>query len=268
MNGIPKYFSREIAKRLPEICEEAGNLILDIYHTDFTSREKDGGSPVTDADEAGEALIIEKLTSAFPSIEIIAEEQYEKGILPSPLPEVFFLVDPLDGTKEFISRRGEFTVNIGLVVDCAPLIGAVHLPALGITYWADEERRAWRKEKDGKPEQIFCRKPPTDGLTVVASRSHSDEATEALLKKLNVKERVSSGSSLKLCRVAEGCADLYPRMGRTMEWDIAAGHAVLNAAGGAVATVDGTELAYGKVGTDNPAFIARGNGSLAEYGLS
>lgn len=267
MHGMPKHFIREVAKRLPEICEEAGNLILDIYHTDFNSREKEGGSPVTDADEAGEALIIEKLTSAFPSVGIIAEEQYEKGIIPSPVPEVFFLVDPLDGTKEFISRRGEFTVNIGLVVDRAPLIGAVHLPALGITYWADEERRAWRKEKDGKPEQIFCRKPPRDGLTVVASRSHSDEATENLLNKLNVKERVSSGSSLKLCRVAEGCADLYPRMGRTMEWDIAAGHAVLSAAGGCVSTLDGNELKYGKDGTDNPSFIARGDGSLSDYEL-
>ena len=177
------------------------------------------------------------------------------------MPEVggrsFFLVDPLDGTREFVNRNGEFTVNIALVVDSKPRLGVVHLPVLGETYWCDASTRAWRRRNKGEPERIRCREAP-EALVVIASRSHRNARTEAFLEDYRVGEIISAGSSLKLCRIAEGRADLYPRLGRTMEWDIAAGHAVLQAAGGSVRTLDGAPLRYGKPGFDNPHFIARG----------
>jgi 3'(2'), 5'-bisphosphate nucleotidase len=167
------------------------------------------------------------------------------------------LVDPLDGTREFINRNGEFTVNIALIENGSPVMGVVHLPALNETYWSDGEQ-AWRQDADGPATAIACRVAADDGLVVVASRSHRDERTDTYLANFQVKELISAGSSLKLCRLAEGSADLYPRLGRTMEWDIAAGHAVLAAAGGSVCTLDGKPLGYGKPGLDNPDFVARG----------
>jgi len=256
-----------LAAFIEETVVAGGALIMEVYETDFGAREKSENNPVTEADERAEALILEKLRAYAPDVPIVAEESAARGGLPDGGLAEFSLVDPLDGTKEFISRNGEFTVNIALVQDGVPVVGAVHLPAKDTTYVTDGAGGAYRRAGGGEPAPIACRTPPDAGLTVVASRSHRDEATEDYLGRLPVREVVSAGSSLKLCAVAAGEADVYPRFGRTMEWDIAAGHAVLRAAGGRVCTVNGKDLTYGKSGYDNPAFVAFGAGRPGDYGL-
>lgn len=257
---------KKLAEALVAITEEAGKAILDIYATDFEARAKDDSSPVTEADERAEAIILERLAALDTGIPVVAEESVAAGHIPDISGGRFFLVDPLDGTKEFISRNGEFTVNIGLIENGVPTMGAVHLPALDQTYWGYGEGNAWRRSGRTAPEPIVVRLADHDGLVVVASRSHRDSATDDYLADFPVLELVSAGSSLKLCRLAEGVADMYPRLGRTMEWDIAAGHAVLAAAGGFVQVIAGGDVAgevgqplgYGKPGFENPHFVARG----------
>jgi 3'(2'), 5'-bisphosphate nucleotidase len=249
---------QRLVQALVDIAERAGAEILNVYETAFAVRGKDDSSPVTDADVRAEAAILRGLAETAPLIPVVAEESVAAGNLPDISGGRFFLVDPLDGTREFISRNGEFTVNIALIEQGRPVAGVVHLPALGQTYWSDGTA-AWRRRVDEhEARPIRCRHPAPDGLVVVASRSHRDARTDEYLEQFTVKELVSAGSSLKLCRVAEGAADLYPRLGRTMEWDIAAGQAVLEAAGGRVLTLDGEPLRYGKPGLDNPHFVARG----------
>lgn len=246
-----------LAQDLVSIAHQAGLAILEIYNTDFDVRGKADTSPVTDADELAEDIILQGLARVAPEIAVVAEESAAAGKVPDISSGHFFLVDPLDGTKEFISRNGEFTVNIALIEQLRPVAGVVYLPALNETYWSDGEQ-AWRQRGGEAPQVIQCRRAAEDGLVVVASRSHRDARTDNYLANFKVKELISAGSSLKLCRVAEGSADLYPRLGRTMEWDIAAGHAVLAAAGGSVSTIDGEPLGYGKSGLDNPDFVAQG----------
>ena len=239
-------------------AEVAGAEIMAIYRSDFAVRDKADASPVTAADEQAERLILAAVAELAPGLPVVAEESVAAGRLPDISGGRFFLVDPLDGTREFISRNGEFTVNIALIEAGRPTLGVVHLPALGETYWSPGDGTAWRRRDGGAPERIACRKPAADGLVVVASRSHRDAKTDDYLAQFQVKQLISAGSSLKLCRLAEGAADMYPRLGRTMEWDIAAGHAVLLGAGGTVTTLDGTPLGYGKPGLDKPHFVARG----------
>ena len=246
-----------LVQELISIAKRAGDAIMDIYRSDFEVRGKDDSSPVTNADEQAEALILLGLQRVAPGIAVVAEESVAAGHITDISSGRFFLVDPLDGTREFINRNGEFTVNIALIDQACPVAGVVHLPALAETYWSDGDR-AWRQRGDGAAQIIACRRAADDGLVVVASRSHRDARTDEYLAGIQVKELISAGSSLKLCRLAEGAADLYPRLGRTMEWDIAAGHAVLAAAGGSVCTLDGQPLRYGKAGLDNPDFVAKG----------
>ncbi len=242
---------------LVRIAERAGHEILSVYGRPFETQSKDDASPVTEADTLAEALILEALGELAPAVPVVAEESVAAGNVPDVEGTPFFLVDPLDGTREFISRNGEFTVNIALIEEGVPRLGVVHIPALGESYWAAGPGEAWRRASTGAPEPIQCR--VAEGpLVVVASRSHRDAATDEFLARFEVAELVSAGSSLKFCRVAEGRADMYPRIGRTMEWDVAAGHAVLAAAGGTVETLDGEPLVYGKPGFDNPHFVARG----------
>lgn len=242
---------------LVRITRDAGDLILDIYKTDFAVRGKGDQSPVTEADERAEALIVPALQALAPGVPIVAEEAVAGGAVPE-VGRLFWLVDPLDGTKEFISRNGEFTVNIALVADGVPVLGVVLAPALGRLYAGDRDRGAWMEDAQGR-RPIQVRAVPEAGLTVVASRSHGDAtALDAFLAGRQVAALANAGSSLKLCLVASGEADLYPRLGRTMEWDIAAGHAVLLAAGGAVRDLSGQTLRYGKPGFDNPHFVAGG----------
>ena len=246
-----------LAESLREIAHRAGGEILSIYGSDFAVRDKDDASPVTEADTRAERVILEGLAQCAPGIPVVAEESVAAGHVPDIGGRPFFLVDPLDGTREFIGRNGEFTVNIALVEDGAPTAGVVHLPALGETYWTAGDGTAWRARGGGAAERIACRRPG-HRLVAIASRSHRSAETDAYLRRFEVAETVSAGSSLKFCRIAEGTADLYPRLGRTMEWDVAAGHAIVAAAGGGVETLDGRPLVYGKPGFENPHFVARG----------
>jgi 3'(2'), 5'-bisphosphate nucleotidase len=246
----------DLAEAFCAIAERAGHEILRVYHGEFEVRDKADFSPVTDADERAEQLIIENLSRIAPEIPVVAEESVAAGRIPDIGKGPFFLVDPLDGTKEFVSRNGEFTVNIALIENACPVLGVVHLPVLTETYWTSGDGEAWRNRR-GERAPIRCR-TPGDELVAVASRSHSNPETDEYLSRFPIKERISAGSSLKFCRIAEGVADIYPRIGRTMEWDIAAGHAVLNAAGGCVMTLEGVPLRYGKTGFENPPIVARG----------
>jgi 3'(2'), 5'-bisphosphate nucleotidase len=249
---------------LLSLAQSAARDIMGVYASDFAVSTKADLSPVTEADALAEKTILAGLGKHWPDIPVLAEEQTAAGIIPI-LGNRFFLVDPLDGTKEFLSRNGEFTINIALIENCAPVRGVVYAPAIKRMFWGDKALGAAMADvaptqslADIKWQRIKARQVPEDGITAVASRSHNDEATEAYLARHNVKKRTSAGSSLKFCLVAAGEADLYPRFGRTMEWDTGAGQAVLEAAGGKVCNVDGTPLTYGKAnrGFDNPAFIA------------
>ena len=244
-------------ERLVALAERAGDEILEVYAQDFEVLSKADESPVTAADERAERVILAGLAEIAPDIPVVAEESVATGQIPDVSGGRFFLVDPLDGTKQFIERNGQFTVNIALIEDGVPTLGVVHLPALEETYWTDGVGGALRK-RGGEVTSIHCRVPADDGLVVVASRSHRNQETEDYLATLNIKELDASGSSLKFCRLAEGAADLYPRLGRTMEWDLAAGHAVLLAAGGSMTTFDGAPFTYGKPEFENPHFVARG----------
>jgi 3'(2'), 5'-bisphosphate nucleotidase len=237
---------------------EAGKAIMEVYAGGFVATRKEDHSPVTAADLAAEKIIIDALADLAPGIPVVAEEQAAAFGLPGDPAARFFLVDPLDGTKEFIARNGEFTVNIALIENGVPVLGVVFLPALDEMY-AGLGDTACRWRRGGAAEPIAARLPPPGGAVMTISRSH---AARELVQVENLGEHVAAamvaGSSLKFCRIAEGVADLYPRFGPTMEWDTAAGHAILLAAGGSVATLDGRALGYGKPGFRNPHFIARG----------
>lgn len=240
---------------------EAGERIMQIYNADdFEVKVKSDASPVTEADEAADALIAAGLRAAFPDIMLVTEEQAESHSLTG---DSFLIVDPLDGTKEFINRRGDFTVNIALVEQGTPTRGVVYAPAKGRMFLTDasgtsyEETGALDPAAMGELTRITVSTPDNGGLLVVASKSHRDQATDDYISKYTVKDLKGAGSSLKFCLVATGEADLYPRVGRTMEWDTAAGHAVLAGAGGQVVRFDDhSPLTYGKSGYENPFFIA------------
>ncbi|HEX4635509.1 MAG TPA: 3'(2'),5'-bisphosphate nucleotidase CysQ [Rhizomicrobium sp.] len=241
---------------LVRIAEAAGEVVMRHYRAGCDARVKPDRSPVTDADEEAERLILAELAKAFPDVPVVAEEETAAGRV-SKVGSRFFLVDPVDGTKEFLKRGGEFTVNIGEIVDCRPASGVVLAPAIGRLFVGGAGEGAFELSH-GTMRDIACRTPAPDGLVAVSSRSHPDARTDELLKTLPIKGHTNAGSSLKFCLVAAGEADIYPRAGETMEWDTAAGHAVLHAAGGTVTNWDGTPLLYGKPGFRNGPFIARG----------
>ncbi len=240
---------------------EAGDTIMEIYNSDdFEVRSKSDSSPVTEADEAADALISAGLAEAFPDVLIVTEEQAGTHLERAAS---FLIVDPLDGTKEFIKRRGEFTVNIAYVEDGVPVRGVVYAPAKGRLFYTDasgqsvEESGDFAKEAAGPTRPIKVTTPDNGALMVVASKSHRDQATDEYIAKYSTKDMTSAGSSLKFCLVAAGEADLYPRLGRTMEWDTAAADAVLRGAGGKMVRFDDhADFTYGKPGYENPFFIA------------
>jgi len=240
-----------------ELAERAGAEIRAIRDRGYSTQRKADHSVVTEADHAAEALILAGLRQALPGCTVVAEEEAAAGKLVSASAE-FWLVDPLDGTREFTSGGNDFAVNIGLVRDGVAVLGVVGVPASGEIFSGIVGVGAWR-HKNAHRAPIAARLPPTEGLTVVASRHHGDQARlDAFLARRPVARVVNFGSSLKFCRLAEGQADLYPRFGRTMEWDTCAPQAVLVAAGGAVETLDGGPLRYGKPGWDNPHFVCWG----------
>lgn len=250
-----------LTRQFRRLALEAGDRIMEVYNgPDFEVKAKGDASPVTEADEAADALISVGLTEAFPDLVLITEEQAASHALTA---QTFLIVDPLDGTKEFVQRRGDFTVNIAYVENGVPSRGVVYAPAQGRLFYtqadgtAVEEEGPFDKATPGSCRRISVTAPDNSALMVVASKSHRDAATDAYIAKYAVQDMKSAGSSLKFCLVATGEADLYPRLGRTMEWDTAAGDAVLRGAGGKVVRFDDhTPLAYGKPGWDNPFFIA------------
>jgi 3'(2'), 5'-bisphosphate nucleotidase len=250
---------------------EAGARIMEIYQADdFDVKVKSDDSPVTEADEAADASISAGLRAAFPDIPLITEEQAASHALSA---RTFLIVDPLDGTKEFINRRGDFTVNIAYVEDGIPTRGVVYAPARERMFYtlpdgtSVEEDGPFDAATHGAQRPIRVSAPDNAALMVVASKSHRDQATDAYIGKYSVKDMTSAGSSLKFCLVATGEADLYPRLGRTMEWDTAAGHAVLAGAGGHVVRFDDhAPLTYGKDRYENPFFIAHAPGVALKAG--
>jgi 3'(2'), 5'-bisphosphate nucleotidase len=236
----------------------ASAAILEIYATPFDVRRKEDASPVTEADERAERLIIAALAKAAPEIPAIAEELAAAQNLPTLGPR-FWLIDPLDGTKEFIAKNGEFSVNIALIEGERPVLGVIHVPVKNLTYAAAGPSSATRQHGDAPPEPIKARKAPPEGIVVTHSRSHVDSKKLAtFLAAYPGAQRLISGSAVKFCLVAEGSADLYPRFGTTMEWDTAAGQAILEAAGGSVTSFDGAPLRYRKPLFRNADFLAHG----------
>jgi 3'(2'), 5'-bisphosphate nucleotidase len=243
-------------EKLIDISQEAGDAILEYYSDDIKVEHKDDDSPLTKADLAAHQIIKDALSSLTPDIPLISEEGGIAGYRVRKEWFKFWLVDPLDGTKEFIKKNGEFTVNIALIEDEAPVLGVVHIPAQKITYTGQKDNGSYKIENGKPPRQIYSSKPDTGKpLTVVSSRSHgSDELEEQLAKKgVTIGRKVPAGSSLKFCLVAEGSADIYPRMGPTMEWDTAAGDAVYRYSGKDKPRV--SPLRYNKPGLKNDGFI-------------
>lgn len=247
---------------LVDVCHNAGRDIMDVFHSpSFEHKLKSDNSPVTEADERAEKIILPVLKNLNPTISIVAEESFAAGQIPD-IPNTgahhpFWLVDPIDGTKEFMNKRQDFTVNIALIVDRAPVLGIVHCPALDMTYLADETGASFQIDAGGLRTPLNVNKASSE-WRIVGSKSHRTAETDQYLQKVPVKEFVSRGSSLKFCMVASGDADFYPRLGPTMEWDTAAGDAVLRGAGGYVLNMDGSTFTYGKTGFKNPFFLAAG----------
>ena len=254
----------ELMPLFRRLALQAGDRIMEIYaRPDFEVRAKSDASPVTEADEAADAVISAGLRAAFPDVTLITEEQAASHALTA---RTFFIVDPLDGTKEFVQRRGDFTVNIAYVQDGVPTHGIVYAPAKGRLFYTLPDGAAVEEtgpfaDTPGPTTPLRVSTPDNAALMVVASKSHRDQATDDYISRYAVRDMTSAGSSLKFCLVATGEADLYPRLGRTMEWDTAAGDAVLRGAGGHVVRFDDHQpLAYGKPGWDNPFFIAHAPG--------
>ena len=247
-----------LAAAARRLALQAGRTIMAFYRDGVAVGTKEDRSPITEADRAADRLIVEGLRAADPRIPIVSEESTDARNPAVPAGPRFWLVDPLDGTREFIGRTGEFTVNIALIETGRPVLGVLHAPTRDETYVADGQGGAVRFVGGGAAQAIRARRVPAEGPAVIASRSHRDAETDAYIAALRPSRTASAGSALKFGLLARGEADLYPRFGRTMEWDTAAGQAILEAAGGHVRDLDGRPLRYGKAGFVNPPFVACG----------
>jgi len=241
-----------------KIADEASEKVLHIYQSDFKVNYKEDHSPITAADIASHDMIVKGLRQISRDIPILSEEGAEIPWEERKKWRRFWLIDPIDGTKDFTQRTGEFTVNIAMIEDGEPVMGVVTAPALKEAFWGIKGEGAHMRDRTGRVHRIRVAEPK-DTLRVVASKNHLNDETRAFIGTLGAHEIVQAGSSLKFCRIAEGHADIYPRMGPTSEWDTAAAHAVLLAAGGKVQTPEGQSLVYGKENILNPNFIAAGN---------
>jgi len=261
---------------LQEAALEAGRVIMKHYANGCAVQSKKDSSPVTEADRDAEAIILAALASVVPDIPVVAEEEVAAGRLPSHLGRRFLLVDPLDGTREFLLRNGDFTVNIGLIEDGAPVLGIVYAPVRNRLFIGNsngaEEITTTKDHAIGTRRGIAVRVHGPERVAV-CSRSHKNPETEKFLNDNRINSCVSIGSSLKFCLIASGEADIYPRFGPTMEWDTAAGDAVLRAAGGLTTTFEGTPLSYGQranegvAGFANPNFVAFGGGTKPVFAM-
>ena len=251
---------KPLATKVGEIAAAAGQAILEIYGKEFEVTHKADESPLTQADLASHRLIRDALTRLTPDLPLLSEESAEIDFPTRASWPDYWLVDPLDGTKEFVNRNGEFTVNIALISTHQPILGVVHVPVTGVTYTGIVGIAAWRQDAGGQPAPIHVRVPSAEPVRVVGSRSHANPRLQHYLEQLGDYEFVSMGSSLKFCLLAEGKADLYPRLGPTSEWDTAAAHAVVLAAGGRVVTLDNRPLQYNrKPSLLNPEFLVFGD---------
>lgn len=248
---------KELITALTPAVLEAGKAILAIRGRGFDVTHKDDKSPVTEADQAAEDILIKALRKLVPDAVIVAEELAAAGIMPDSVGQEFWLIDPLDGTKEFVRGGADFTVNIALIKDGRPALGVVYAPAQDRLFSGIVDNGAWEGDKP-----LNTRQADLSALDVVASKSHRDAETDKFLKRFSVRDLKSAGSSLKFCLVAAGEADIYPRFGPTMEWDTAAGHAVLAAAGGQVVHPDGQSYGYAKPDFKNGPFIAVGDAAI------
>jgi 3'(2'), 5'-bisphosphate nucleotidase len=256
---------------LTALVSDAAAAVMAISSGELATRLKADQSPVTAADEASDATIAKGLSQLLPGIPVVSEERQPPSLAPG---ETFALVDPLDGTKEFLAGNGEFAINLALIVDGQPQAGFIAAPALGLVYRGVVGCGAERLHlAAGAPPDramnvvaIKTRARPAAGMVAVVSRSHLDSATDAFLNRLPLSKRLSCGSALKLCQIAEGAADVYPRLAPISEWDIAAGHAIIKAAGGVLAEPDGGSLTYGRAGFRVPAFVAWGDPAAATGG--
>ncbi|MDY0241317.1 MAG: 3'(2'),5'-bisphosphate nucleotidase CysQ [Rhodospirillaceae bacterium] len=243
---------------LIDASRRAGAAVIEVYRSDFAVTRKADASPVTEADIRSERVILDTLAKIAPMIPVVSEEAFAQGKHPETDGGTFWLVDPLDGTKEFVKRNGEFTVNIGLILEGRPCLGVIYAPVPDLLF-AAQPGLAWVEDKGAPPTPITARFPPRDGMVALTSRSHrSPGRFDDFIRPLPVQEVRQLGSSLKLALIAAGKADLYPRFGRTMEWDTAAGHAILDAAGGRITSPEGAPLVYGKNGFENTSFVAWG----------
>ncbi len=249
------------AEAIAEIAVDAGKAILEIYEQEFEITQKDDASPLTQADLASHRIICDELSRLTPDIPVLSEESSDIDWNTRSDWEQYWLVDPLDGTKEFINRNGEFTVNIALIRYHSPVLGVVHVPVTGTTYTGLVGKWASKHTLRGGMAHIGVRKPCSVPPVVVGSRSHANPRLTEFLDRMGEYEMVSMGSSLKFCLVAEGLADFYPRLGPTSEWDTAAAHAVVKAAGGKIITLDGKPLRYNmKKSLLNPEFLVIADG--------
>jgi 3'(2'), 5'-bisphosphate nucleotidase len=241
-----------------KVADEASDKVLEIYKTDFSVGYKADESPITEADLASHQVIVDGLRDLTPEIPVLSEEGTDIPWKDRKQWHRFWLIDPIDGTKDFTQRTGEFTVNIALIEDGQPVLGVVTAPALNEAYWGAIGEGAFKRDSDGKIHKISVTEPK-ETVLVVASKNHLNDETKAFINKFDSHELVQAGSSLKFCRIAEGQAHIYPRLGPTCEWDTGAAHAVLAAAGGKVETLDGEPLKYGKEDVLNPFFVASGS---------
>lgn len=252
---MPRLTPTALAQQILRIAEEASVEVLKIYQTDFEVNFKADESPITAADLAAQKVINQALVELSPDIPVLSEEAAAIPWSTRRHWHRFWLVDPIDGTRDFTQRSGEFTVNIALIEHGEPVLGVVTAPALGEAFWGVKGEGAWKREADGRVRRLSVVVPPAR-KRVVASKNHLNDDTRAFIESLGDHELVQAGSSLKFCRIAEGRADIYPRLGPTCEWDTGAAHAVLSAAGGKVTRLDGSPLRYGKEDVLNPHFIA------------
>lgn len=260
---LPVSAFPDVVQELLPAVRKAGRAVMAVYNkSEVAVRRKQDASPVTEADEKSEAILTAALTTIDSSVPVVAEEHASVHGLPQKTAREYFLIDPLDGTKEFLGNLHSFTINVALVQKGVPVLGVVYAPAMHVLYYSWGPGQAYRRRRSGKTETIAVRKANPKRLVIVASRSHRNPATESFLKRYPSAQHVSVGSSLKFCLVAEGQADLYPRLGPTMEWDTAAGHAILLAAGGTVRRGDGTPFVYGAADYRNGHFLASGDNTL------
>jgi 3'(2'), 5'-bisphosphate nucleotidase len=258
----------ELSRLFAGIASDAGVRVMEVYNSDFETRIKSDYSPVSDADERAEEVILARLEEALPGVPVLAEERAAREGVGETVWDAFLLVDPVDGTKEFINRRGDFTVNIALICKGVPVAGAVFAPARKEMYFGGADAELIEAFEPGETlragRSLVTRAYPAEGLTAITSASHLDDKTKAFIAERKIAGQTAIGSSLKFCWVAAGKADVYPRFGPTMEWDTAAGHAVLRAAGGAVLNPDRTPFVYGKgaEGFRNGPFVAWGGAPL------